>query len=265
MTSQILQTASAFESTENHSAIPGTGGERAPDHTLLQRFIAQFQALPADTAERVRTAQKIRHQVYCIEHPFEKSNNPDGLESDEFDCHAAQSLLIHRASNAALGTVRMILPLDGDPENSFAVQRIMDAESLKVFNRLPLPTMAEVSRFSISKKSRTQAGTGDESQPSVSGPLMRLGLIQSLVRMSRQHGITHWCAAMEPTLLRMLSAMAIRFTPVGPLVEHHGLRQPCYCVVADVLDAVKRERPAFWAVLTDAGTLLSANFGITLH
>src|SRR6266478_220690 len=84
---------------------------------------------------------------------------------------------------------------------------------------------------------------------------MRLGLIQALVQMSARHGITHWCAAMEPTLLRMLSAMAIRFRPVGPLVEYHGLRQPCYCVVAEILEAVRRERPSFWAVLTDGGTL----------
>ena len=85
---------------------------------------------------------------------------------------------------------------------------------------------------------------------------MRLGLIQSLVRMSTEYGITHWCAAMEPTLLRMLSAMAIRFRPIGPLIEYHGLRQPCYCVVDDMLNEVRRERPAFWSVLTDEGTLL---------
>ena len=84
---------------------------------------------------------------------------------------------------------------------------------------------------------------------------MRLGLMQGLVRMSLQQGITHWCAAVEPTFQRMFAAMGIRFHPVGPLVEYHGLRQPCYGVIADVLNAVKSERPTFWSILTDGGML----------
>jgi N-acyl amino acid synthase of PEP-CTERM/exosortase system len=181
------------------------------------------------------------------------------LERDEFDVHSAHSLLIHRATNTALGTVRLILPVAGDLEHSFPVQRVLDPDSSRAFNQLPLASTAEVSRFSISRQLRRSTDvSGNQEQTGFvnnSGALMRLGLIQALVRMSLQHGITHWCAAMEPTLLRMLSAMAIRFRPVGPLVEYHGLRQPCYCVVADILDAVRRERPSFWAVLTDGGTL----------
>jgi N-acyl amino acid synthase of PEP-CTERM/exosortase system len=227
--------------------------------SLLDRFRSQFDLLPANTLERVRTAQKIRYQVYCVEHPHESSDNPDRLETDEFDSRAAQSLLIHRASNEALGTVRLILPLSQDLERTFPVQRVMDENALRIFNQLPLRFTAEVSRFSISRQFRRLADRfGQQAHDaflSNSGPLMRLGLIQALIRMSAEHGITHWCAAMEPTLLRMLSAMAIRFRPVGSLVEYHGLRQPCYCVVDDVLNAVKCERPMFWSLLTDGGTI----------
>jgi N-acyl amino acid synthase of PEP-CTERM/exosortase system len=92
-------------------------------------------------------------------------------------------------------------------------------------------------------------------EPRHCGPLMRLGLIQMLVRMSRENGITHWLAVMEPRLLRMLAAMAIHFQPIGGMVEHHGWRQPCFCNMADVLRRVKAERPAFWDVLTAGGTL----------
>ena len=86
-------------------------------------------------------------------------------------------------------------------------------------------------------------------------PLMRLGLIQALVRMSLHNNVTHWCAMMEQSLLRMLAAMAIRFVPIGPVVEYHGLRQPCFCVLPKVLEEMKRERPAFWSVLTSGGAL----------
>ena len=230
-----------------------------PDDTLLGRFNSHFDILPADTIERVRTAQRIRYQVYCIEHPHEKSDDPDGLEIDAFDTHAAQSLLIYRRTNSALGTLRLILPLADELECSFPIQRLLDNDSLRALNRLPLHAMGEVSRFSISRRFRRTADTVARAERVAfinnSGALMRLGLMQALVRMSVQHGITHWCAAVEPTFQRMLAAMAIRFDPIGPLVEYHGLRQPCYGVVADVLEAVKRERPAFWSILTDGGAL----------
>ena len=74
-------------------------------------------------------------------------------------------------------------------------------------------------------------------------------------RLSAEHGVTHWCAVMEPTLLRMLAGMAIRFKPIGVAVEYHGLRQPCICSIAEILQDVKHERPAFWEVLTCGGIL----------
>ena len=236
------------------------GGSRIGDNTLLERFNSYFDMLPANSLKRIRIAQRIRYQVYCVEHSHERSDSPAGLETDEFDSHAVQSLLIHRATKSALGTVRLILPLAHELERSFAVQRVMDENSLRTFNQLPLHSTAEVSRFSISRQFWRAVDTSGspESAPPISnlGPLMRLGLIQALVRMSMKHSITHWCAAMEPMLLRMLSAMAIRFRPVGPLVEYHGPRQPCYCVIADVLNAMRCERPAFWSVLTDRGALI---------
>jgi N-acyl amino acid synthase of PEP-CTERM/exosortase system len=236
------------------------GGSRIGDNTLLERFNSYFETLPANSLERICIAHRIRYQVYCVEHSHERSDNPAVLEADEFDSHAVQSLLIHRATKSALGTVRLILPLADELERSFAVQRVMDENSLRMFNQLPLNSTAEVSRFSISRQFCRAVDTSGspESAPSISnsGPLMRLGLMQGVVHMSMKHGITHWCAAMEPMLLRMLSAMGIRFRPVGPLVEYHGPRQPCYCVIADVLNAVRCERPAFWSVLTDRGPLI---------
>jgi N-acyl amino acid synthase of PEP-CTERM/exosortase system len=168
--------------------------------------------------------------------------------------------LVYRAANVTLGTVRLILPLTHELESSFPVQQVLDPASLREFNRLPLHTMGEVSRFSISRQFRRMSSTSYDAEHGEvinnSGALMRLGLMQALVRMSMQNGITHWCAAVESTFQRMFAAMDIRFSPVGPLVQYHGLRQPCYGVIADVLNTVKRERPAFWSILTERGALV---------
>jgi len=232
------------------------------DDTLLTRFNAHFEMQTADTPERIKMAHRIRHQVYCVENLHEKSEKPDGVETDDFDLHAVHSLLIYRAAQTALGTVRLILPLPNDLHRSFAVQRVMNESARRELDKLPLHSTAEVSRFSISRQFRRIANDSGEPEESAfvsnSGPLMRLGLIQAVIRMSTEAGITHCCALMEPTLLRMLAAMGIRFRPIGPLVEFRGLRQPCCCRISDVLSTVRQQRPAFWSVLTDGGALASA-------
>ena len=248
--------------TAIHSFTVSSSPFENEEDTLLKRYRAHFESVTADTPEHVQLAQKVRYQVYCIENPLEKrTDSPDGVETDEFDSHAAHTILFDRDTGCPLGTVRLILPLPHAPERSFAVQRLLDPESLKVLYSLPLHTTAEISRFSISRQSRRQIVDGGTAQarPDVvvatSGPLMRLGLMQGIMRMSMEHGITDWCALMEPTLLRMLAAMAIRFRPIGPLVEFRGRRQPCCLNVSDMLKATAWERPRFWELITDGGSL----------
>jgi|SRR5579871_3014596 len=229
----------------------------AEHHTLLSLFDTHFETVTADSPERVLVAQMLRHQVYCIENPLERENE-ERLERDAFDIHAAHSLLIHRPSDIPVGTVRLILPLADEPAHSFPMQSVLDAGARREFQKIPLHSAAEVSRFSISRQSRSLIEThapAERDFMSNTGPLMRLGLIQALVRMSLQHKITHWCAVMEQSLLRMLAAMGIHFVPIGPVVEYHGLRQPCFCVLPKMLEDVRCERPAFWSVLTCGGAL----------
>lgn len=236
--------------------------QQISEETLLDKFNRYFEAVPALTEGDIQKAQRIRYQVYCVENAFENpAAHPDGLEKDAFDSHSVHSILLHRASGETMGTTRLIMPVPGALEKSFAIQEVCDHPML---NRLPLRRMAEVSRFSISKQfRRRKVDTLYEGFDTTGGqrsaaPLMSLGLIQSLVRMSGEHGITHWCATMEPTLLRLLAPMGIYFEPLGPLVSYHGMRQPCYCEVSPMLARVKNEQRALWEVLTDGGTLVPA-------
>jgi N-acyl amino acid synthase of PEP-CTERM/exosortase system len=253
-----LQSVQHFAETGGAGSGIGFYGSGSRHETLLERFDCHFAAVPADQPELVYKAQKIRHQVYCVEHSYERPNAA-GLERDSFDAHSVHSLLVHKASSQALGALRLVLPLENELQRCFPVQGMMDGDSRRSFNQLPLHSTAEVSRFSISRQLRRKAVKDDAHEnwtvTNNSALLMRLGLMQAQVRMSMQHRITHWCAAMEPTFLRMLSAMAIHFHPVGPLVEYHELRQPCYGVIADILSDLRRERPEFWSVITDGGTL----------
>jgi N-acyl-L-homoserine lactone synthetase len=195
----------------------------------------EFDVLDADTPSMIDQSYRLRYQVYCVERGFLSASS--GLEIDEFDPHSRHVVLISRNTDRVIGSVRMVLGSHDGTQDSFPMQQ---ACSSGLFNHLPLGSTAEISRFAISKERRYGLSSG----------LLRLGLVQGLVRLSRQLGITHWCAIMEPTLLRLLRRNSIYFHALGPLVDHHGLRQPCFSALSELLERVANEQPEVWHYLS---------------
>ena len=186
---------------------------------------------------------RLRHQVYCTERGFLPGD--DGLETDEFDSHSRHIGLFHRPTDELVGTARLVLPKSDPKETSFPMQEVSAPELLA---NLPKRTTAEVSRFAISKQRRNDA----------SSALMRLTLVQGLVTLSRELGVTHWCAVMEPTLLRLLRMTSIHFRPLGPVVDYHGWRQPCFNSLNSLLDLDKGDQQGVDSPITLTSTSWSA-------
>ena len=198
----------------------------------------------ATTAEQIREAKQLRYKVYCEERGFEPGEN--GLEQDEYDDASCHILVRSRVTGAVLGTVRVVLPVAGSGHDGFPMQRACERY---VLAPLPASATGEISRFALTRD-----------RPGVSpaaAALMRLCLMQGIVRVSGERGLTHWCAIMESSLLRLLRATAIHFQPVGPAVEYHGIRQPAVGAIGTVLDRIRREQPQAWSFLTADGTLWS--------
>ncbi len=86
-------------------------------------------------------------------------------------------------------------------------------------------------------------------------PETSIGLMQAMVAMSANAGVTHVCAVVEPRLLRMLARLGIHFIPLGPPVIYHGLRQPCYSGIDELLARTWVERREVWEVMTRDGEL----------
>jgi N-acyl amino acid synthase of PEP-CTERM/exosortase system len=118
---------------------------------------------------------------------------------------------------------------------------------LPLHEKIRMTSAAEISRFAISKKMRNLA---DGDCPKDLKCSMASGLMRAIVQMSLECGITHWFAVMEPSLLRLLSRFCIYFEPIGPLVEYHGLRQPCHANVDALLGRLRREYFDLWEFLT---------------
>ena len=186
-------------------------------------------------------AKRIRYRVYCEERGFEPG--VDGLEQDEFDSHACHILIRGKKNRRIYGTVRLVLD-DGPLAPGFPMERVCESS---VVASLPRSTTAEISRFALT---RDREGLSPHASA-----LLRLYLIQGVIAFSGELGLTHWCAIMERTLLRLLRSTSIYFLPVGPTIEYHGVRQPAMFILADGLGRLQRESPGIWSFLTQSGTL----------
>jgi N-acyl amino acid synthase of PEP-CTERM/exosortase system len=231
---------------------------------LLRRLDTYFRLQEASSPKLLASALSLRYQVYCLERKFEEPDQfADRLETDEYDRRSIHGLIFYRLSDEAIGTTRLILPELGG--TGLPIQSLLRKLDLDAANYFPTGTTAEVSRFAISRDFRRRNSdraplSGENETPSSRESECRsnlpcLGLAQILVRMSLARGITHWAALMEPKLLRMLAAMGIHFTSIGPRIFHHGIRQPSLCHVPAMLEQLYYEKPDYWAIVTDGGNL----------
>lgn len=262
---------------------------------LIDNFSRYFEVVPVDSDALRETVFRLRYQVYCVETGFEDAARyPDRLERDAFDGGSAHTLLRHRATGWWAGTVRLVLPHEDSPEQLFPAEiacgRVFSPHLLGAIS-LPRASAAEVSRFAVSREFRRRhaeylsptgisvdmdydrrgrselrgASSGEcpergaerrtRSEERKMVPHITLGLIEGLVAMSGRHGVSHWCAVMEHTLLRLLTRFGIYFQHVGSPVEYHGKRQPCVASLDNLLLGVKRQHYEIWEVLTDRGRL----------
>jgi len=240
--------------------------------TLSDHFHKHLEGEIAVNDSQRREAHQLRYEIYCMERGYEDSARfSDGLEKDEFDLHSVQSLVRTRSSGIAAGIVRLILPNSLRPDSLLPIE----VNCGHSFNRAVLDdfefkrtAIAEVSRFAVSSRLIAKAGEQVRNIP-ISGaqagnvsiqeevsqylPHISLGLIAMLFATSVQHQITHWYAAMEPSLSRLLSRSGVEFTPIGPVVDYHGKRQPMIANVRDLLDNIYHKRHEFFQLIEQLG------------
>ena len=244
---------------------------------LRDSFLEYFQVKTGNAPEVLDESLKLRYQVYCLEQAFEDAARfPDRLERDEYDTRSAHSIVHHHHTGLTAASVRLVLP---DPENFYNLFPIEEhcatslTQARTQVEALPRGTLGEISRFAISKEFKrrvgekgTVDGIGPDlkayPQPGPTGrrviPHLILGLFLAIVQMSKEHGITHWYAVMDRSLLRLLAKFGIHFNTLGDPVNYHGVRQPCFGPVDEVLAGIWRTNFEVWQLITDDGVLWPA-------
>lgn len=198
----------------------------------------------ATSITQIFEAKKLRYKVYCEERGYEPGSN--GLEQDTFDASASHVLVRNRSTGMVCGTARVVLSRGDAGHDGFPMQAVC---ARYVLSPLPSGSTGEISRFALTRDRKGISAAG--------AAVMRLFLMRGIVQVSGEKALTHWCAIMEGSLLRLLRATAIHFLPVGPEVEHHGTRQPAVASIGFLLDRIQREQPFVWAFLTKSGLLWS--------
>jgi N-acyl amino acid synthase of PEP-CTERM/exosortase system len=237
-----------------------------------------FTVVAADNPQLVDAAHALRYQVYCVEHPFESAaEHPSGLEIDSYDRHSVHAVLLNRSAGNVVGCVRLILPSMPQQISALPMRTLLSGEAASRLDACDPMRTAEISRYAVSKELRRREG--EELYPDVTPdddddgdqlpvadlrrlvPHLSVGLLRGVATLASQYGITKVCAAMAPSLLRLLKRFGLVFEPLGSLIEYHGLRQPCVADCEALLAGMAEKQSDYYHVVDAAYHGLSDRAG----
>jgi len=237
----------------------------------MQRFEASqsdasqphFDFCIIDDAQYLRDSYALRYEVYCNEQQFlAPEDYPSRLEIDSYDHHAIHVGAINR-EGVLVGTLRLVLPsARGFP--LFEHCELFSEYKYLADPANPARTSAvEISRLAVSKSYRRRANDGlfglaetedkmaqqrdGEAPHRRNRPELVLGLYRTMYQFSKRQGITHWLAAMEKTLLRLLHRYQFGFKPIGPEVDYYGPVTPYLAEIAQMEEGVRQRHPELFA------------------
>ena len=237
---------------------------------LEQEFYEHFQIVPALTPYLQEQCYRLRFEVLCREKQipgFSAADYPDSLEKDEYDDRSVHYLIYHNESGRYVGTVRLILWDNTNNLMAFPlIGHVHDYIDMAAIRNLPARQIAEISRLVIIKEFRSRIrylpfkeGTYEDYKKItrinhlVTHPV--IGLLAAILKISSENGIKYWVAGMEPSLNKRLSQLGLQLSPLGPLVEYHGMRRPYIGVVDDVVKSLYFNNKEIWKFVTEHGEL----------
>jgi phenylacetate-CoA ligase len=198
-----------------------------------------FQARSIDHVPALlEKSYELRYQVYCLERKFLPAENyVSGLEIDEFDRYAIHVGAIDARGELA-GTARAVTV----SELGLPLFRHCTTFPHEMDRRPAYRCLVEVGRLAVSRtyRRRVDDHPSGGQDPSPSGGTASNGqvdkrrrqadvlvtVLKALYQATKRIDATHWLAAMEPSLERLLAQHGFPFRVLGPQCDYFGLVAP---------------------------------------
>ena len=180
----------------------------------------------------------LRYQVYCLERQFLPAENYlRGLEIDEFDRYAIHVGAVDVRGELA-GTARAVtvselgLPLfrhctmfPGEMDRQPGHRSVVEVGRLAVSRsyRRRADDHASLSQTASPSGGAARTGHAEERR---GGADVLVTVLKALYQATKRIGATHWLAAMEPSLIRLLARQGFPFQVLGPECEYLGRVAP---------------------------------------
>jgi N-acyl-L-homoserine lactone synthetase len=176
---------------------------------------------------------RIRYQVYCSELGYEFEQE-DGREIDVYDRRSVH-LLVMESNDRSIGTCRMILPEKGVSLRSpLPTECVLDLRIWKAIashESINTDNMGEISRMAILREFRSKL------------EVHRI-IARALVNISVEYNLDGAIGLLFPAFIRHWRRFNVNFRPIGGLIEHHGVRQPCYILTKDAVADLAQSQAA---------------------
>jgi N-acyl-L-homoserine lactone synthetase len=162
-----------------------------------------------DDSALLEQSYNLRYQVYCVERGFLPAGDyPDQQEIDEFDAHSVHIGVLN-TEGQLVGTGRLVEP---------SAAGLPLLQHCELFEDTPLDTQAravEVSRLAVSREVYRREGAD-----------LVLHISKGLYQASKRRGFTHWLAATERSLQRLMIKYGFPWKVTGPETDYYGLVSP---------------------------------------
>ena len=188
----------------------------ANSHSLLGGPIDHMPQL-------LRESYALRYQVYCRERTFlSPEGYPNRLEVDEFDRHSIHVGAVD-ALGALAGTARVVKP----SEMGFPLFRHCRTFPHETEFHGRNTRLVEVGRLAVSRSyTRPDDGLDGAGERRRGREDVFLTLLKALYQQSKRLGATHWLAATEASLQRLLAQHGFPFRAIGPDTDYFGVVTP---------------------------------------
>jgi len=212
--------------------------------------------------EKLKALYYLRYQVFCEERGIiPKQLCPDQLEIDEYDDVSFHFAAYYKKDWEITGTVRLVR---GDVLEQLPLGKKCRIDSALLPTDIDCSKCAEISRLAVSKRMRRRSSDGDypeekeddgdsrsKCEKRAKFPEIILGLYKALYHETKHHGIEHWFAAMEPSLVKLLRRINIQFKEIGPEVDYYGPVKPYIARVSDIERLLYTQNPELYVNFTN--------------